>query len=336
MIDTSLPIFSIVVPVFNVDKYITRCIDSILEQSFTSFEVICVNDGSTDYSIRLLEQYDDPRIRIIHQKNMGLSAARNTGIYHSSGIYIALLDADDLWRSDKLARHLKHMSHNPSVDISYAPSLFINEDGSSLGIGQFPKLTDITPPEIFCRNPVGNGSAAVMSRKFLTRLALKQNHCPSSRVEFFDESLKQSEDIEFWLRAALEIDVVFEGINHTLTFYRLNSKGLSADLSKQYASWQSAMKNLATRHPAFFHQWYSLADAYQKRYLARRAIQSGQAPQALSWFTKAILSNSKIVQQEPSRTLLTFAASFASLLPKVFLKPLENLTLHLMKTRTEG
>lgn len=90
-------IFSIIIPIYNVAKYLPKCLDSVLGQSFTDFEVICVNDGSSDDSLSVLEQYAarDARIKVISQANGGLSAARNTGSNHSQGDYVFFLDSDD-------------------------------------------------------------------------------------------------------------------------------------------------------------------------------------------------------------------------------------------------
>ena len=88
---------SIVVPVYNVAKYLPRCIHSVLAQTFTNWEMICVNDGSTDKSLEILEKYAsrDKRIRIINKKNAGVSAARNDGVVAARGEYILFLDSDD-------------------------------------------------------------------------------------------------------------------------------------------------------------------------------------------------------------------------------------------------
>ena len=91
------PEISIIVPVYNVEKYLKRCIDSILNQSFTDFELILVDDGSTDNSGEIIDEYaiKDERIKVIHKENGGLSSARNVGIEYSKGNYIAFVDSDD-------------------------------------------------------------------------------------------------------------------------------------------------------------------------------------------------------------------------------------------------
>jgi len=92
-------IFSIIIPLYNKEKYISRAIYSALNQSFKNFEIIIVNDGSTDNSLHVVKKIKDPRIKIINQKNLGASNARNTGIKKAGGEYIAFLDADDEYMS---------------------------------------------------------------------------------------------------------------------------------------------------------------------------------------------------------------------------------------------
>ena len=104
------PEISIIVPVYNVEKYLKRCIDSILNQSFTDFELILVDDGSTDNSGEIIDEYaiKDERIKVIHKENGGLSSARNVGIEYSKGNYIAFVDSDD-WENVNSGRDLRLM-----------------------------------------------------------------------------------------------------------------------------------------------------------------------------------------------------------------------------------
>lgn len=110
---------TIVVPVYNVEKYVAKCIDSILAQTFQDLEILLVNDGSTDNSAEICEKYakKDSRIKVIHQKNQGLSAARNTGIEHASGKYIGFIDSDDYIEKDMYETLYQQMVEN-HADIS--------------------------------------------------------------------------------------------------------------------------------------------------------------------------------------------------------------------------
>jgi glycosyltransferase involved in cell wall biosynthesis len=295
-----LPIVTVVIPMFNAEKYIEKCITSVLEQTFKNFEVICVDDGCTDNTLDILKQFTDPRIKLISQKNRGLAGARNIGIYAAKGIYIALLDSDDFWSNEKLTKHVAHLNSNPEVGVSYCPSLFIKENGTIMGIGQFPKLKEINFRDIMCRNPVGNGSAPVIRRRLLADISTtnKEQNCKY----YFDETLRQSEDIELWVRIALLTSWKFEGISAPLTYYRINNGGLSANL-------------------------LPLARAYQLRYLARRAIRSGDSYQAIKLIHWALCEQPRILFEEPKRTLATYACAFLTLLPRSLYNSLESLAM---------
>src|SRR5699024_6424946 len=95
--------FSIVIPLYNKELSITNTLQSVLNQTFTDFEVVIVNDGSTDNSVEKVEAFNDPRIRLIHQANAGVSAARNKGIEEANYDWISFLDADDLWMENHLS-----------------------------------------------------------------------------------------------------------------------------------------------------------------------------------------------------------------------------------------
>ena len=99
-----MPTISVIVPVYRVEKYIRRCVDSILAQSFRDYELILVDDGSPDYSGAICDEYAtrDPRIRVIHKENGGLSSARNVGIDAASGEYLFFMDSDDIIHPDTL------------------------------------------------------------------------------------------------------------------------------------------------------------------------------------------------------------------------------------------
>lgn len=326
-----LPIVSVVIPMFNVGKYIEQCIQSVLAQTFKNFEVICVDDGSTDDTLHKLARFADPRIKLVQQANRGLSGARNTGIFKAKGMYVALLDADDFWAKDKLAMHINHLNTRPNVGVSYCPSLFVNERGQTMGIGQYPKLKNVSSKDVFCRNPVGNGSAPVIRRRLLKEVTFMDQK--NGRKCIFDEELRQSEDIELWLRIALLGNWKFEGIKLPLTYYRVNDGGLSANLSKQYASWCLAMSKNQPGHASFFKRYLPLARAYQLRYLARRAIRSGDTWQAIKLVHQALLTQPKIAIEEPARTLATYVAALLSMLPHNLYRMAEQTAIRMLPSR---
>ena len=111
---------SVIIPVYNVEKYLDECLDSIVNQSLKDIEIICINDGSTDNSLKILEKYEslDDRIRVFSQENSGLAATRNSGMNHSSGEYIYFMDDDDLL-VDTALETLYNFAENYQADVVY-------------------------------------------------------------------------------------------------------------------------------------------------------------------------------------------------------------------------
>jgi glycosyltransferase involved in cell wall biosynthesis len=307
-----MPQISVVIPIYKVEKFIRSSIQSVLSQTFSDFELLLIDDGSPDDSRKIYENFMDPRIRIISQENRGLSAARNTGIRHAKGDILAFLDGDDLWVPNKLEKHLEHLRKFPEVGISFSRSEFIDEEGESLGNYQMPKLSDITASHLLFQNPIGNGSAAVVRREVLDSICYKPQvqMGEANEIWYFDETLRRAEDIDCWLRVSILTSWKIEGIPEALTLYRINSKGLSADLYSQLQSWEQVIEKTRSYAPDLIDQWMLLAKAFQLKYLARQAIRYQDGKTAVSLINQAIKTDWKILFVEPKRTLLTTVASY--------------------------
>lgn len=111
--------FSIIIPVYNVEKYLNECVESVLNQTYKNFEIILVDDGSTDSSPQICDSYaeKDNRIRAIHKENGGLSSARNAGIKNMTGDYVLFLDSDDFWDNNKALEHLSYIISEQKPDV---------------------------------------------------------------------------------------------------------------------------------------------------------------------------------------------------------------------------
>lgn len=120
-----MPKFSIIIPVYNVERYIKRCLDSVFNQSYKDFEVIVVNDGTKDNSMAIVENYD---VKVINQKNQGLSVARNTGVKKAKGEYIIFLDSDDYIENDLLKNINESLDNNPDLVRFQIQEVFENTD----------------------------------------------------------------------------------------------------------------------------------------------------------------------------------------------------------------
>jgi len=301
------PLVTVIMPVFNTEKYIYAAVKSVLDQSFRDFELLIIDDEGSDRSIAICCEFTDPRIRIISQKNRGLAGARNTGIRHATGQYIALLDSDDYWHKDKLNRHIAHLQENPKVGVSFSGSKLIDDEGNLLPIEQRPKLTNLNAAKIFLRNPIGNGSAPVLRRQVFGDVAHKGSR--ADELNYFDESFKQSEDIECWIRIALTTDWQFEGIHGALTYYRVNEGGLSANVIRQFETWLRMRDKVRALAPGFARKWETAAEAYQLRYLARRSVRMLDRGLAIRLAFKAVRKRPQILVAEPIKTLSTLAAA---------------------------
>ena len=132
-VGTNIPTLSVIVPIYNVEKYLKKCIDSVLSQDFSDLEVILVNDGSTDDSGVICDDFAtmDHRVRVIHRINGGLSEARNTGIRMSKGKYLMFLDSDDWWNENvSLSKLLNSVRELPNVDLFIYDSIdYLDGDG---------------------------------------------------------------------------------------------------------------------------------------------------------------------------------------------------------------
>ncbi len=310
-----MPEMSVIMPVYNVERFVAKAVQSVLDQTFTDFELLIIDDVSPDSSISICEEFNDPRIKIIrHTINRGLAGARNTGVRNAQGAFLAFLDSDDCWHPDKLSLHHKHLVSHPEVGISFSRSAFIDEDGTPNACYQMPRLKDIEPGYYLCRNPIGNGSAPVIRREVFD--AIRFNFVFEGEEEdcYFDSELRRSEDIECWIRIAITTDWVIEGLPEALTFYRLNAGGLSANLLKQLESWEQVISKTRTYAPEFIDKWENRARAFQLRYLARQAIRLRDGRMATKLVHRALATDPQILFQEPGRTILTLGASYLLLI----------------------
>ncbi len=189
------PRVSVVIPVFNRPVAVRRAIDSVLAQTFQRFEIIVVDDGSTDASAASVSEIADRRIRLIrHERNRGGSAARNAGIQASSAPYIAFLDSDDEWLPTKLERQLEVFARSGErLALVYTGSEWVYPDGTV--IVRTPSDRPALSLDLLTENVVGETSVGMVRRAAL------------EAVGGFDETLPSCQDMDLWLRIAKRFDV---------------------------------------------------------------------------------------------------------------------------------
>jgi glycosyltransferase involved in cell wall biosynthesis len=218
---TRAPLVSVIMPVFNGERWLGAALDSALAQSFRSFEIVVVNDGSTDTSLPIAQERAERApgmIRIINQPNAGLPAARNSALAQARGQYLALLDADDLWRSDHLERIMTEFERDPDLGLVHANIERIDADGRRIDI---PRR---------CWSQLADAFEA---------LALRLEHvsCPTavfSRVAVetvggFDPDFTGlgCEDRDLWLRIATRFRIHY--LDRVTASYRVHRASMSAN-----------------------------------------------------------------------------------------------------------
>lgn len=303
-----MPFVTIVVPAFNVAKTLRETLNSLQAQTFEDIEILIVDDGSTDATATIANAFlGDSRIRLVTQRNRGLAGARNSGIAAAKGSLIGFCDADDLWEPHKLAAHVQHLKANDDVGISYSGSSLIDDDSTHLRQSQRPKLFNVDAIHLFKRNPIGNGSSPVIRRAVFDAIAFRPA-TETDRDWYFDETFRQSEDIECWLRIALTTDWVFEGVRGLLTKYRINSNGLSSSTDRQLGAWENMVVKLTPLAPDFFATHAPVARAYQLRYLARRALSDLDIDRAKRLVIASLKQSKRPLFEEPKKSLMTVLA----------------------------
>ena len=214
---------SVVIPAYNAGWSIERAIESAVSQTYPHWEIIVVNDGSTDNTAAVLQKYRN-RIRILTQSNAGLSNARNRGIRSATGEFVAFLDADDYWLPMKLERQIALLRERPEIGFCSTATRVESSNGKYLSQWNCPKVQTSTIRTIFSQNSAiaGSGSSVMVRHNILLR------------TELFDESLKSLEDLDMWMRLAATAE--YACIPEPLSVILRHDGSMSKNLSVMRAS----------------------------------------------------------------------------------------------------
>ncbi|TVQ05934.1 MAG: glycosyltransferase [Balneolaceae bacterium] len=222
------PLISIIIPVYNAEKYLSEAVDSILSQNYKKIEVILVDDGSKDKSVDIINkyvQYHKKIISIAHD-NSGPSAARNNGIKLASGEYITFLDSDDFWSASCLQTQIMFLRRNPDCKIIWGKTQFFKDNESK-------KYENIGEPLHF----LNVGSALFHKTLFDT-------------VGLFDENLGFSEDLD-WFSRAREAGEIIVKQPHTVLYYRSHETNMTKNKGIQELDLIKVLKKSLDRRRAF-------------------------------------------------------------------------------------
>ncbi len=204
---------SIIVPVYNAEPYIEQTIKSVLAQEYTNYELLLVENGSTDATVEKIKMFSDERIRlIIMEDNAGAAAARNEGIKAATGVYVGFLDADDVWQKEKLVKQIAFMEEK---EAAFCFTGYEFADENAVGTGKIVKV----PDTLVYKQALNNTTIFTSTVMFNTR------KIPKDRL--YMPQVK-SEDTALWFRVLREGYTAY-GLNENLVTYRRPQKSLSSN-----------------------------------------------------------------------------------------------------------
>jgi len=215
-----MPKVTVIIPTYNMAKYLPEAIESVLNQTYKDFEIIVLDDGSTDDSKEIVKKYIDQsrnNIRYIYQENQGVVKARNKAIMNARGEFIAFLDADDKFYANRLEEEIKVIEKHPDIGLVHADDTEITESGECINIQRRNKkcLSGYIFKNLYTRKASISIPTVLIKKECFEKVGL------------FDENLSKlgCEDREAWLRIAREYRI--EYINKVLAYYRRNREGMS-------------------------------------------------------------------------------------------------------------
>jgi Glycosyl transferase family 2 len=278
------PMISVVIPAYNAALFLADAIASVQQQTFADWELLIINDGSTDDTVEVVREYEkrDTRIHLINQLNQGVSTARNQGVENSQG---------------------QHLQSNPNLGVSFAQVEILNQAGEPSGQVSTGRLTQLKSAYFLSENPTTTTSNWVIRKEVF------------SQVGGFSHDMSYAEDLEWLLRVSSTTNWQIAGINQVLTQYRTSSSGLSSQLYRMEAGWNQLVEKARTYAPQLVERHFALAQALHLRYLARRAFRLQlPAKVGVDFMTRALLSDWRLFLNQPQRTLFTLVAVFGALI----------------------
>ena len=289
-----MPVISVVIPVYNGEHTILNTIASIQQQTFSDFEIIVIDDGSTDGTVERVNTVQDPRLKVFSYSNGGLPVARNRGISRSTGEFITFIDADDLWTPDKLELQLAALRQHPEAGLVYSWTASMDETGENFYPGISASYEGNVYPQLLLTNFIASGSNAMLRRDVI------------DAVGEFDAELRSCEDWEYWLRIAARWP--FAVVRKPQILYRQTSGAMSSKVEVMEKYYLIVLERAFAAAPPELQYLKNQSLAYEGQFVAlvclnRQASTEG-AKIACQRLQKAIRLYPKILLQKKTQSLL--------------------------------
>ncbi|WP_198161131.1 glycosyltransferase family 2 protein [Anabaena sp. CA = ATCC 33047] len=282
------PLVSVIIPAYNAEKFIGKTLHSVLSQTYKNIEVLVVDDGSLDQTAEIVESFaqTDHRVILLKQQNQGVAIARNLAITKSEGEYIAPIDADDIWYSQKLEKQVQCLLNaDDSVGLVYAWSAFIDEDDAIIGKYNFWYYRHINSIEgevykqLLYTNFIGNASVPLIRRECF------------DKVGYYNSELKRQnaqgcEDWDIYLRIAEHYK--FRVVREFLVGYRQVNGSMSRSYLSMEKSYNLVMQDSQKKHPEIPNNIFNWSASYFQYYLAQQTLKCDDYGNALLLLYKAV------------------------------------------------
>jgi glycosyltransferase involved in cell wall biosynthesis len=297
----ALPLVSVIIPAYNAEKYIARTLESVVSQTYKNTEVLVINDGSTDRTVGIVESFvrNDSRIRILHQPNLGATAARNCGLRSSKGEYIAFIDADDVWHNEKIRAQVECFQRSgPSVGLVYSWSVIIDEGDNPLS-GIAHEYRGNVLAELIYSNFVGNGSSPLIRRSCF------------EEVGDFKVHLRAGQDWDMYARIAERYE--FQVIPKYHIGYRRTMNSISANYKNQERFMAMVVDSFEKQHPNIPKSLFRLSRSRTYSYLASRCNDQGRYLDSVKYFLRGlVLDPARLLELDYYLSLLKACIRFAA------------------------
>ncbi len=298
-----LPRVSVIMAAYNVAGYIGAAIDSVLAQTCGDFELIVMDDGSSDGTPEIVTAISDARVRLIGGNHRGAPAQLARGHALAQAPYLAHLDADDLWDARKLERHVEFLDAHPEVDLTFSWSRIIDENGRDTGLTTRLWRGSISFAELLADNVIGNGSALVFRREALLAAG------------GFDHTFTVCYDLDAWLRIGLLRPENLYAIPEFLTFYRRRCGQLTGDVLEAERSFHQLIEKMRTLAPDKVASVERRARSNMQRFFAYGWYQAGDYGRSLRDLAQSLRRAPVTFLLDPRNWQMSAAALAGLLLP---------------------
>lgn len=229
------PSVSVLMPTYNRERYLPEAIESVLRQTYESFELLIVDDGSTDRTKEVVAPYlTDHRIKYFHKPNGGQSSGRNFGFKRSQGSYICFLDSDNKWLPNKLELCVNAALENPSYDVFYGDNIAIDSEGNELHRVKMKRHSGMITAELLKDNFV-TINTSMLSRECYEAMG------------GLDEKFLRAPDYEFWLRLSTKFKFLY--IPEYMALYRIMEDQISSDKDGRFKANKEILMHFFDQHP---------------------------------------------------------------------------------------